>query len=63
MSLLNFLQAELTRGYALERDEEAYDARREKIYTFMRIPREVEKFVAYGFFQVMSVVIAWGVTE
>lgn len=51
-SLLTFLNVELTRGYMLEHDEERYSARREKVYSFMKIPREVEKFMAYGFFQV-----------
>ncbi|KAG8238979.1 hypothetical protein J437_LFUL013961, partial [Ladona fulva] len=50
-SLLQFLKVELTRGYLLEHDEERYSARREKVYSFMKIPREVEKFMAYGFFQ------------
>lgn len=42
---------ELTRGYELEHDEERYSARREKVYSFMKIPREVEKFMIYGFMQ------------
>ncbi|KAF5270315.1 hypothetical protein FQR65_LT05503 [Abscondita terminalis] len=50
-SLLSFLQVELTRSYVLEHDEERYSARREKVYSFMRIPREVEKFMIYGFMQ------------
>ncbi|XP_063231691.1 protein TAPT1 homolog [Bacillus rossius redtenbacheri] len=50
-SLLRFLNVELTRGYMLEHDEEQYSARREKMYTFMKIPAEVEKFMVYGFFQ------------
>ncbi|XP_065157172.1 protein TAPT1 homolog [Atheta coriaria] len=50
-SLFSFLQVELTRGYALENDEERYSARREKVYSFMKIPREVEKFMTYGFMQ------------
>lgn len=50
-SLLKFIGVELTRGYMLEHDEERYSARREKVYSFMKIPREVEKFMAYGFFQ------------
>lgn len=52
ISLGQFLRTELTRGYQLEHDEERYSARREKIYSFMKIPRELEKFMAYGFFQV-----------
>ncbi|KAL0269500.1 UNVERIFIED_CONTAM: hypothetical protein PYX00_007209 [Menopon gallinae] len=50
-SLLQFLKVELTRGYLLEHDEERYSARREKVYSFMKIPREVEKFTFYGFLQ------------
>ncbi|RZF33406.1 hypothetical protein LSTR_LSTR015367 [Laodelphax striatellus] len=50
-SFFNFLGVELTRGYVLEHDEEQYSARREKVYSFMKIPREVEKFMLYGFFQ------------
>lgn len=50
-SFFDFLKIELTRGYVLEHDEERYSARRQKIYTFMRIPRELEKFMAYGVLQ------------
>lgn len=50
-SLLAFLQIELTRGYLLEHDEERFSARREKVYSFMKIPLELEKFMVYGFFQ------------
>lgn len=35
----------------MEHDEERYSARRQKIYTFMKIPRELEKFMAYGVLQ------------
>lgn len=34
-----------------EHDEERFSARREKIYTFMKIPREFEKFMVYGVLQ------------
>ncbi|XP_077287080.1 protein TAPT1 homolog isoform X2 [Arctopsyche grandis] len=50
-SLLAFLGVELTRGYFLEHDEERFSARREKVYSFMKIPQELEKFMSYGFFQ------------
>lgn len=49
--LLDFLRVELNRGYCLDHDEERYTARREKIYSFMKIPRELEKFLAYGCMQ------------
>ncbi|XP_068202816.1 transmembrane anterior posterior transformation protein 1 homolog isoform X1 [Palaemon carinicauda] len=51
LSFQDYLKSELRRGYLLENDEERYTARREKVYTFFKIPREIEKFVAYGFFQ------------
>ncbi|XP_063875193.1 transmembrane anterior posterior transformation protein 1 homolog isoform X2 [Scylla paramamosain] len=51
LSFRDYLKSELRRGYLLENDEERYTARREKVYTFFKIPREIEKFVAYGFFQ------------
>ncbi|CAG9562531.1 unnamed protein product [Danaus chrysippus] len=50
-SLVTFLHVELTRGYLLEHDEERFSARREKVYSFIKIPQELEKFMAYGFFQ------------
>ncbi|KAG5682386.1 hypothetical protein PVAND_011739 [Polypedilum vanderplanki] len=50
-SLADFLRVELNRGYCLDHDEERYSARREKIYSFMKIPRELEKFLAYGMMQ------------
>jgi hypothetical protein len=52
VTLCQFLRVELTRDYMLEQDEDRFTAKREKIYTFFKIPREVEKFMAYGFFQV-----------
>uniref|UniRef100_A0A182PZY7 Protein TAPT1 homolog n=1 Tax=Anopheles farauti TaxID=69004 RepID=A0A182PZY7_9DIPT len=50
-SLYDFVRIELTRGYVLEHDEERYSARREKIYSFLKIPRELESFMLYGFLQ------------
>lgn len=32
----------------LENDEERFSAGREKFYLFMKIPKEVEKFMLYG---------------
>lgn len=50
VSLLSYLSKEVTRGYVLDHDEERYTTRRQKMYTFMKIPRELEKFMSYGFF-------------
>uniref|UniRef100_A0A4W5QV00 Transmembrane anterior posterior transformation 1 n=1 Tax=Hucho hucho TaxID=62062 RepID=A0A4W5QV00_9TELE len=49
-SLARFLCAELTRGYFLEHNEAKYTERRERVYTCMRIPRELEKLMIFGFF-------------
>ncbi|XP_019784007.2 transmembrane anterior posterior transformation protein 1 homolog [Tursiops truncatus] len=50
LSLLRFLSAELTRGYFLEHNEAKYTERRERVYTCMRIPRELEKLMVFGIF-------------
>ncbi|KAJ3587525.1 hypothetical protein NHX12_011122 [Muraenolepis orangiensis] len=42
--------AELTRGYFLEHNEAQYTERRERVYTCMRIPKELEKLMVFGFF-------------
>lgn len=49
LSLLRFLSAELTRGYFLEHNEAKYTERRERVYTCMRIPRELEKVLFFYF--------------
>lgn len=50
-SFMDFFKLEMTRGYLLEHDEERYTARRKKIYSFMRIPRDLERFMVYGIMQ------------
>ncbi|MGH0146145.1 UNVERIFIED_CONTAM: hypothetical protein FKN15_035587 [Acipenser sinensis] len=50
LSLLRFISTELTRGYFLEHNEAKYTERRERVYTCMRIPRELEKLMLFGFF-------------
>uniref|UniRef100_A0A665U7T1 Transmembrane anterior posterior transformation 1a n=1 Tax=Echeneis naucrates TaxID=173247 RepID=A0A665U7T1_ECHNA len=49
-SLARFICTELTRGYFLEHNEAKYTERREKVYTCMRIPKELEKLMIFGFF-------------
>lgn len=41
--MFKLLTSELTRGYYLEGDESHYEERRERVYTFMQTPRELEK--------------------
>ncbi|XP_019335464.1 transmembrane anterior posterior transformation protein 1 homolog isoform X1 [Alligator mississippiensis] len=50
LSLLRFISGELTRGYFLEHNEAKYTERRERVYTCMRIPRELEKLMFFGIF-------------
>ncbi|CAH1257963.1 TAPT1 [Branchiostoma lanceolatum] len=50
MPLWTYLWAELTRGYLLENEEEKFAERRERVYTFMKIPKAFEKLMFYGFF-------------
>ncbi|XP_077157205.1 transmembrane anterior posterior transformation protein 1 homolog isoform X2 [Paroedura picta] len=50
LSLLRFINAELTRGYFLEHNEAKYTERRERVYTCLRIPRELEKLMIFGIF-------------
>ncbi|KAK3587469.1 hypothetical protein CHS0354_003601 [Potamilus streckersoni] len=50
MGLFRFFAAELRRGYLLEREEEKFTQKRERVYTFMKTPRELEKFCFFGFF-------------
>ncbi|XP_036846454.2 transmembrane anterior posterior transformation protein 1 homolog isoform X1 [Manis javanica] len=50
LSLLRFLSAELTRGYFLEHNEAKYTERRERVYTCLRIPKELEKLMVFGIF-------------
>ncbi|XP_039607465.1 transmembrane anterior posterior transformation protein 1 homolog isoform X1 [Polypterus senegalus] len=50
LSLLRFISTELTRGYFLEHNEAKYTERRERVYTCMRIPKELEKLMLFGFF-------------
>ncbi|XP_026099827.1 transmembrane anterior posterior transformation protein 1 homolog [Carassius auratus] len=49
-SLLRFMCAELTRGYFLEHNGAKYTERRERVYTCMRIPRELERLMIFGIF-------------
>ncbi|XP_035282353.1 transmembrane anterior posterior transformation protein 1 homolog [Anguilla anguilla] len=50
LSLVRFIRKELTRGYFLEHNEAKYKERRERVYTCMKIPLELEKLMIFGFF-------------
>lgn len=40
MSFFSYVRNEITRSYLLDHDQERYTSKREKMYTFMRIPRK-----------------------
>ncbi|XP_068607198.1 transmembrane anterior posterior transformation protein 1 homolog [Brachionichthys hirsutus] len=50
LSLIRFITTEITRGYFLEHNEAKYTERRERVYTCLRIPKELEKLMIFGFF-------------
>jgi hypothetical protein len=45
LSVFKYFMAEISRGYVLELDEDRYADKRRKVYTCMKIPREVEKVI------------------
>lgn len=50
-TLFDYLRSELRRGYFLENDGQRFTEKREKFYIFLTIPKELEQFIWYGFFQ------------
>ncbi|VDM63478.1 unnamed protein product [Angiostrongylus costaricensis] len=48
---LEYFWSELTRGYSLHNDQTRYTEKRRKVYAFLRIPIEVERFLFYGLLQ------------
>ncbi|CAI2352514.1 unnamed protein product [Caenorhabditis sp. 36 PRJEB53466] len=46
-----FFWDELTRGYSLHNDHARFSEKRRKVYAFLRIPLELEQFLAYGLLQ------------
>ncbi|XP_034948710.1 protein TAPT1 homolog [Chelonus insularis] len=51
VSFFTFFKKEVTRSYHIESDENKCSDGRDKIYSFLKIPVEVEKYMAYGFCQ------------
>ncbi|KAF1755319.1 hypothetical protein GCK72_021888 [Caenorhabditis remanei] len=47
----SFFWEELTRGYSLHNDHARFSEKRRKVYAFLRIPLELEQFLAYGLLQ------------
>ncbi|KAF4513816.1 UNVERIFIED_CONTAM: hypothetical protein B566_EDAN015879 [Ephemera danica] len=60
VTLCQFLRVELTRDYMLEQDEDRFTAKREKIYTFFKIPREcADSFLFVFTFLPMRFILAF----
>lgn len=53
-SLSDYIYGELRRGYVLENDEQRYTERRQKFYTFLKVPIEFEKFMFQAYFQIVD---------
>jgi hypothetical protein len=51
MSLGDFFWSELSRGYSLQNDRSRFTEKRRKVYAFVQIPMELERFLCYGFLQ------------
>jgi len=47
---MKYVMAEVFSGKLMELEEDKYTERREKVYTFMKIPREFEKVNVLGRF-------------
>ncbi|XP_067927800.1 transmembrane anterior posterior transformation protein 1 homolog isoform X2 [Watersipora subatra] len=47
----SYLWSELSRGYEPDENEAVYNVKRERVSAFLRIPKECEKFMLYGFLQ------------
>ncbi|KAG9510905.1 Transmembrane anterior posterior transformation protein 1, partial [Fragariocoptes setiger] len=53
-SIGEYFYSELRRGYLLENDEQRYSERRQKFYTFLKVPIELERFMFQAFFQIVD---------
>ncbi|CAF1372046.1 unnamed protein product [Adineta steineri] len=53
-SFWRFIQAEFTRDYMLECEEQKYLEKRERIYNFLLMSSSLEKFMLYGFCQCLD---------
>jgi len=61
ISLWRYVYFELTRGYWLEHDKARFAERRKRVYTFMKIPRELEKVNMISIMIVVSYFLCWSI--
>ncbi len=52
--MFGYLYAEVTRGYMLEHDEAKFKEKRKRVYTFAKIPKELEKVSTFKFFRILG---------
>ncbi|KAI3413725.1 hypothetical protein GPALN_011208 [Globodera pallida] len=53
-SIFDYICMELSRSYSLQNEKEQYAEKRRKVYAFLKIPIELEKFIYYGFRQCLD---------
>ncbi|XP_015792413.1 protein TAPT1 homolog [Tetranychus urticae] len=58
VTLYDYIHREIRRSYLPENDEARYAERREKFYMFLKIPRELERFIWFGFLQCVDVFVS-----
>uniref|UniRef100_A0A0N4ZS18 Protein TAPT1 homolog n=1 Tax=Parastrongyloides trichosuri TaxID=131310 RepID=A0A0N4ZS18_PARTI len=56
-SIWEFLLAEISRDYCLENDSKRFTEKRRKVYAFLNIPLELEKFFLFGILQCIDAFI------
>ncbi|KAE9552984.1 hypothetical protein FO519_003788 [Halicephalobus sp. NKZ332] len=54
ITFFGLIASELTRGYSLQHDQERYIEKRRKVYAFLHVPIELEKFLFFGFLQCLD---------
>ncbi|XP_078488121.1 transmembrane anterior posterior transformation protein 1 homolog isoform X1 [Ciona intestinalis] len=55
VSFFSYFTQELTHGYFMDQNDARYTERRERVYTFLKQPREIEKMMIYGLFLCLDV--------
>ncbi|CAL1539217.1 unnamed protein product [Lymnaea stagnalis] len=56
-SMLGYFMTELTRDYKLEGDASEFVERRDRVYTSVNTPKNLEKFCAFGFLQCLDSIL------
>lgn len=56
-SMLGYFMSELTRDYKLEGDASEFVERRDRVYTSVNTPKNLEKFCAFGFLQCLDSIL------